>query len=190
MNQTSKTDTHAEGWERVIRGGDRVLIRPLHAQDAERERHFIEDLSPLSRRFRFLESMKSPSEELLRKLTVLDPETDIAYVAVTVVGSQEHQIGVGRFSAGKADKDCEFAITVADQWQNKGLGTLLMEHLVDAARGRGIAHMHSSDAWDNDLMRRFADHVGLQHRPDPDDAAQILYTLELKPLMTSVKAPR
>jgi GNAT superfamily N-acetyltransferase len=179
------TDIQAEGWERVIRGGDVVLIRPLHVQDADMERRFIEELFPVSRRFRFLDSMKSPSEELLSQLTVLDPETDIAYVAVTVAGTHEHQIGVGRFSAGSGDKDCEFAVTVADKWQNKGLGTLLMQHLIDAARERGIETMHSSDAWDNELMRRFAAHLGLRHDHDPHDATQVLYSLEIKPLEAS-----
>lgn len=179
------TTVLTEGLEQIIRGGDRVLIRPLHAEDAGIERRFIEALSPVSRRFRFLDSMKSPSDALLTQLTVLDPATDVAYLAVTVVGAQEEPVGVGRFSAGTGDKDCEFAITVADKWQKKGLGTLLMQHLVDAARKRGINTMHSSDAWDNELMRRFAAHLGMQHAHDPDDARQILYSLALKPLPKS-----
>jgi GNAT superfamily N-acetyltransferase len=174
------TKMSIEGWERVVRGGDRVVIRPLHAQDAGMERRFIEGLSPVARRFRFLDSMKSPGAALLEQLTVLDPKTDVAYVAVTEAGGQEKQVGVGRFSASSGGHDCEFAVTVTDAWQNKGLGTLLMQHLIDDARKRGIDAMHSSDAWDNDLMRRFAAHLGLQHRQDPEDATRVLYSLELK----------
>ena len=168
-----------ESWERVIGGGDRVLIRPLHSQDIEMERRFIEKLSPASRRFRFLNSMKVPSDALLKQLTTLDPATDMAYVAVSALGSHEEPIGIARFSAADDDQDCEFAVTVADQWQNKGLGTLLMQHLVEAARRLGIDKMHSSDASDNELMRRFAAHLGLQHQRDPDDATQVLYSLNL-----------
>lgn len=169
-----------EGSERVIRGGDRVLIRPLHARDAELERHFIEHLSPVSRRFRFLDSMTTPGDDLLRQLTVLDPATDVAYVAVVVVGSTEVPVGVGRLSAGAHPLDCEFAVTVADAWQNKGLGTLLMQHLIDEAHRRGIETLHSSDARDNDLMRRFAAHLGLRHQSDPEDTSQVLYSLDVK----------
>ena len=169
-----------EGSERVIRGGDRIFIRPLHAQDVELERHFIENLSPVSRRFRFLESMTTPSDGLLAQLTQLDPATDMAYVAVTVTGSTEEQIGVARFSVTADRLDCEFAVTVADRWQNKGLGTLLMQHLIDDAIDRGIETMHSSDARDNELMRRFAAHLDLEHRSDPDDPSQIIYSLDLK----------
>ncbi|AMM23519.1 GNAT family N-acetyltransferase [Variovorax sp. PAMC 28711] len=180
------TDVQTEGWVRIIRGGDRVLIRPLHSQDAEMERRFIEALSPVARRFRFLETMKTPSEALLKQLTVLDPATDAAFVAVTVTGSREAPIGVGRFSADRGGKDCEFAVTVADAWQQKGLGTLLMEHLIATARQRGLRNMYSSDAWDNELMRRFAAHMGLRHEPDPDDATQVRYSLDLKPLPPAV----
>lgn len=59
------TTMSIEGWERDVRGGDRVVIRPLHAQDAGMERRFIEGLSPVARRFRFLDSMKSPGAALL-----------------------------------------------------------------------------------------------------------------------------
>ncbi len=176
----TNTAIRPEGCEQVIRGGDRVTIRPLHAEDAGLERRFIEALSPVSRRFRFLESMNSPSNELLTQLTVLDPATDVAYIAVTDAGSKENPVGVGRFSAGVGGKDCEFAVTVADAWQNKGLGTLLMQHLIEAARKRGIDTMHSSDTRDNELMRRFSAHLGLHHRPDPEDATLLMYSLELK----------
>lgn len=178
-----------EGWEQMIRGGDRVLIRPLHAQDREMERRFIEQLSPVSRRFRFLESMRSPSDALLTQLTVLDPATDAAFVAVTVAGLQEHAVGIGRFSAGAGDRDCEFAVTVADAWQKKGLGTVLMQHLIEVARKRAIETMHSSDAWDNALMRSFAAHLRLRHQIDPDDATQVVYSLDLAPVDTSPKQP-
>lgn len=66
----------------VLRDGTRVLIRPIRARDIELERRFIEGLSPTSRRFRFLESMSSPSEALLKQLTLINPSTDAAYVAV------------------------------------------------------------------------------------------------------------
>ena len=111
---------------------------------------------------------------------MLDPKTDGAYVAVTEAGWQEKQVGVGRLSASSGGHDCEFAVTVTDASQNKGLGTLLMQHLIDDARKRGIDAMHSSDAWDNDLMHRFAAHIGLQHRQDPDDGSRVLYSLKLK----------
>ena len=167
-------------WIEVLRNGTHVVIRPIHKQDVELERRFIEGLSPRSRHFRFLEAMRSPSEALLRQLTAIDPSTDAAYVALIAVGAEKREVGVARFSAGPNGKGCEFAVTVSDEWQGKGLATLLMRRLIAAARARGIESMHSIDAADNDLMRKFAEHMGFQHRRDPNDATQVVYSLDLK----------
>ena len=170
-----------ESWTEVLRGGDRVFIRPVHRSDIALERRFIEGLSPGARRFRFLESMASPSDTLLRELTEIDPLTDVAYVAVIDDEARDHEVGVARFSAQPDQSDCEFAVVVSDRWQNKGLATHLMWHLVEAARRRGITHMHSSDPRNNDLMRRFAAHIRLKHQRDPDDATQVIYSIEVPP---------
>ena len=173
--------TESQGpWNEVLSDGTAVAVRPIHEHDVELERRFIEGLSPQSRHFRFLETMKSPSDALLKRLTAIDPSTDAAYVAVIGTGAEEREIGVARFSALPNGKDCEFAVTVGDEWQHKGLATLLMRRLIDLARSRGIGSMHSSDDAANDSMRKFADHLGFQHKRDPDDARQVLYSVDLK----------
>jgi len=174
------TAGRADARQEVLRDGTRVVIRPIRADDIEHERRFIGSLSPRVRRFRFLDTINTPSAELLRQMTVVDPATGVAYVAVIGEGAREQQIGVARFSAPGGELDCEFAVTVGDAWQNRGLGTLLMRRLVEAARARGMDAMHSSDAADNDLMRKFAQHLQMQHQRDPQDATLVLYSLNVR----------
>ncbi|MDQ6684531.1 MAG: GNAT family N-acetyltransferase [Pseudomonadota bacterium] len=171
----------ADAWTDALRDGTHVVIRPIHVRDVEMERRFIEALSPDSRRFRFLESMASPSDALLKQMTDIDPATDAAYVAVIADGAGELEVGVARVSAAAGATDCEFAVTVADEWQRKGLGTLLMQHLLAAANSRGLRSLHSSDAADNASMRKFAEHLHLHHERDPDDPTQMLYSIDLVP---------
>ena len=166
-------------WQQQLRDGTHVTIRPLHARDVELERRFIEALSPQSRRFRFLETMRSPSEALLKQLTQLDPLTDVAYLATVGNGAEAREIGVARFSAAAGSQDCEFAVTVSDEWQRLGLGAALVAHLIDAARARGIHAMHSSDSSDNDSMRQFAGHLKFRKSTDPSDAKLVLYSVDL-----------
>lgn len=166
--------------EVTLHDGTHVLLRPIHPQDVELERRFIEALSPTSRRYRFLETMRSPSAELLKLMTDIKPATDAAYVAILKLDGREKEIGVGRFSALPDGKSCEFAVTVADEWQNKGLGTLLMERLIGVARARGLETMFSSDASDNTRMRQFAEHLHFHHRQDPDDAKLVRYSVDIK----------
>lgn len=167
------------GWAETLRDGTRILIRPIHVRDVDMERRFIEALSPDSRHFRFLESMQSPSDALLKQMTDINHATDAAYVAVLVDGKEEREVGVARFSAASDAKDCEFAVTVSDEWQRKGLGTLLMKHLLEAAQSRGVRSLHSSDAADNGSMRKFAEHLHFRHERDPDDATLVRYSVDL-----------
>lgn len=165
----------------TLNDGTSVLVRPIHAHDVALERRFIEALSPASRRFRFLDTMLSPSEALLEKMTNVDQSRDAAYIAVIDVDGQENEIGVARFCATPDGHDCEFAVTVADAWQMKGLGTLLVGRLIEIARSRGITQMHSTDASDNFSMRKFAEHLNFQHGRDPDDATRVRYSVDLSP---------
>lgn len=172
-------ESPAGGWTEKLRDGTSIRIRPIHVRDVEMERRFIEALSPDSRRFRFLEFMDSPSDALLKQMTDIDHATDAAYVAVVAEGTGEREIGVARFSAAADAKDCEFAVTVSDEWQRRGLGTLLMQHLIEVAQSRGIRTLHSSDAADNTAMRKFAEHLHYRHERDPGDMAQVLYSVDL-----------
>ncbi len=167
--------------EIVLAGGEHLTIRSVGRGDIELERRFIQALSPASRRFRFLDTMRTPSDALLEQLTVIDPATDVAFMAVVRAGRTETAVGAGRFSAAVDGHDCEFALAVADEWQGKGLGSVLMGRLMRCARARGIAHMHSSDFADNDLMRKVAARLGLEHRTDPEDATLVLYSVEVTP---------
>ena len=175
------TDGLTASRKEVLSDGTSVVIRPIHDHDVELERRFIEALSPSSRRFRFLDTIRSPSEALLKQMTSIDKTRDAAYVAIIDVEGAEREIGVARFCASPDGHDCEFAVTVADEWQMKGLGTLLVQRLIDIARSRGIGKMHSSDAADNASMRKFADHLHFGHERDPEDATHVLYSVDLTP---------
>ena len=170
--------SNKQSWDEVLHDGQSVLIREISQQDTELERRFIERLSPTSRRFRFLGTLLSPSDNLLRQLVTLDPARDVALIALIGEGAQQSEIGVARLSA-EGDDTCEFAVTVSDEWQHKGLGTLLMQHLINSAVERGIKSMRSIDAADNEHMRDFAAHLGFKRTPDPDDGTRVVHSLDL-----------
>lgn len=161
--------------------GTQVEIRPIRPTDIELEREFIASLSPESRRYRFLYTIGTPSESLLRRLTHLDEERDAALIALHGSGSAQKEIGVARFSA-TPDGLAEVAVTVADAWRLRGVGTVLVRQLIEIARSRGIKALFSIDPADNDSMRRFARALGFARTPNPDDATQVIHTLEIQPI--------
>jgi GNAT superfamily N-acetyltransferase len=167
-------------WKEKLRDGTTVLIRPIHGEDAEIERRFIELLSPAARRLRFLGEIKTPSAAMIDQFTHPDPAHDAAFVALIADGAEKREIGVARFSGRPDGLACECAVAVSDEWQGRGLATMLMRHLIGVARERGIECMYSIDTAGNDAMRDLAEHLGFQRKSDPDDATQVLHVLDLK----------
>lgn len=166
-------------WSETLRDNSHVLIRPINKQDKSAERDFIEQLSSSARRFRFLGEVRHPSERLLEQFTDIDYVHDVAFVAVTPEGAGERIVGVSRYSTDVDERNCECAVTVSDEWQQKGLGTLLMKHLIEVARAKGIRRMTSIDLADNRRMEDLARYLGFRTRVDPSNASQVLHELDL-----------
>lgn len=166
-------------WIDTLRDGTHVIIRPIRKEDAELERSFIKRLSLESRRMRFLGQIREPSDEMLRRLTDIDYKKEMAFIALVHRDGQTQEIGVARYSTSSDGKFCECAITVSDEWHYKGLATLLMHHLIDVARSRGIRTMVSYDAIDNGQMRELATFLGFKRTPDPADSGMVVHTLTL-----------
>ena len=167
-------------WSEMLRDHRHVLIRPIHVQDMAAERAFIDGLSQQARRFRFLGQIGHPTERLVEQLTDIDYAHEMAFVAVARVDGVEKIVGVSRYSADEDNLQCECAVTVAEDWQHQGLGALLMKHLIEVARDRGISRMFSLDSAENVAMNDLARFLGFTTRPDPDDAGQVIHELDLQ----------
>ena len=166
-------------WTDTLSDGTHVIVRPIAAKDAHVEREFIERLSPESRRLRFLGQISVPSDDMVRRFVDIDYDRDMAFVALLHRDNTTQEIGVSRYSRSNDGKSCECAVTVSDEWRNRGLATLLMKHLIDFARSRGIRTMVSYDAVENGDMRALADGLGFTRRTDPGDAHMVIHSLKL-----------
>ena len=165
-------------WHETLSDGSRVLIRPIRKEDAALERAFIERLSPKSRWYRFLGQMKV-SNDMLKRLTDIDYQREVAFVALRHDAGEEKEIGVSRFCISADGASCECAVVVGDEWQGKGLGHLLMRLLIDVARRRGIKHMFSIDSAGNQQMSDLAASLGFKRELNHDYPSEVIYNLDL-----------
>jgi GNAT superfamily N-acetyltransferase len=166
-------------WTQTLSDGSQVVIRPIRRQDAAAERAFIAGLSPESMHNRFLGLIAQPDDAFIEQLTDIDYVNDVALAAVIDEDGVEKIVGVSRYAKDPAGARCESAVVVADAWQHRGLGTALMKRLILIAQERGLRTMESIDLAGNVDMRDLAHHLGFQVREDPDDAKQVVYTLDL-----------
>jgi GNAT superfamily N-acetyltransferase len=172
-------EVSGEHWVDALKDTSHVLIRPLRAEDRDREKAFIQRLSPESRHYRFLCEIKEPGEVMLDQLMTVDHKQHMAYVALAYANGELVEVGISRYAAADLAHQCECAVTVADEWQRRGLGTLLLNHLIKAARDNGYTQMYSVDSAANLPMRALAQAFGFTTERDPDDASQVIHCLSL-----------
>ena len=166
-------------WEEKLDNGAAVTIRAIRREDAGLERDFINRLAPEARRMRFLCQINEPSDALIESLTNLDFSHDMALIALVEHEGKAYEIGVSRYATG-ADRtigDC--AVTVADDWQHRGLGSLLMNRLIEVARARGVKKLVSIDDPGNFKMRVMAEDLGFTRKFDPENPHEVDYSLTL-----------
>jgi RimJ/RimL family protein N-acetyltransferase len=163
----------------TLRDGSRVMVRSIRPEDAAAQSAFIDGLSAESKRLLFLGAIAHLRERELRRLCSPDYIHDMAYVAIAP-GADGDQIGVCRYaSAQPTCEEAEISVAVADAWQHKGLATLLLRRLINHAKAHGIKRLYSMDAATNERMRRLARHLGFSEAPDPRDARQVIYSMQL-----------
>jgi GNAT superfamily N-acetyltransferase len=157
--------------------GETVTIRPIRGADTEMEQEFIRRLSPMSKHFRFFGGVRELGAAELRRLCEVDGKKAAAFVATVLRDGREVEIGVSRYASGAGAS--EMAVTVADEWQHRGLGTTLAKHLIDAARRNGVTHLYSVELDDNAAMAALAKDLKMTVKPDPSDPRQVIYSLAL-----------
>lgn len=158
--------------------GTRVVIRPLHADDAARELRFLEGLSQqaiFERTFSRRSRLK-PGE--LGRLVRFDVRNQIALVAAAEVAGQEEFLGVVRL-ARSPEGEFEFAIVVHDAWLRRGVATRLMETLLTAARRAGIKRIGGVTLASNVALQALARRTGFEIRRDPEDPTAFLLAVDL-----------
>ncbi len=70
----------------------------------------------------------------------VDGKNSMAFVATVLRNGREVEIGVARYSPAAGSNTREMAVTVADEWQHRGLGTTLVKHLIETAKLNGVTH--------------------------------------------------
>lgn len=122
-----------------LQDGTRVLIRPVVPGDKERFVDGFARLSPRSRYRRFMSPLDELSPEVLRYFTEVDYVDPFAYVALLADDPDRKGMGVARYvRLPEEPRVAEAAVTVVDEYQGRGLGTLLLDALGAVALENGI----------------------------------------------------
>ncbi|HQU88074.1 MAG: bifunctional acetate--CoA ligase family protein/GNAT family N-acetyltransferase [Zoogloeaceae bacterium] len=160
--------------------GTDVTIRAIKPEDADLEVNFVRKLSAETKYFRFMNTMRELPPAMVVRLTQIDYDREMAFVATVANEGQETEIGVCRYAVNPDGESCEFAVVVADDWQHRGLARRLMGVLIETARNRGLVYMNGVFLANNERMLRFVQSLGFVLSSDPDDSTVKLGVLPLQ----------
>ena len=122
-----------------LRDGSSVEIAPAGPDVRERIGQIFDGLSDDSRYQRFLGITPKLSPRALEYLADIDHHDHEAVIAVDP--ATDTAVGLARFMREPGATEAEVAVTVADAWQGRGLGTVLLDRLVERARAAGVEHI-------------------------------------------------
>lgn len=173
-------------WRAVHTLGDGtvMMIRPITPDDrGELKSEFLKTSSH-TRYLRFLGVASELSDEMLTYLTSVDQKDHIALVATTTSPDlkTERGIGVARVIklAGSSDV-AEAAITVTDDMQRRGVGSLLAHEIERAARARGIRRIRAEVLESNTAMRAILERAGAERVDSGDGVGTHSYDIAIEP---------
>lgn len=133
-----------------------VGVRPVIPADKVEALRAFARLSETSRHNRFLTPTPRVSEAQVRYLTDIDYVDHYAWCAGTVQG---RGIAIARF-VRTGDDIAEAAVTVADEYQNRGLGSLMLKALALIAHDHGLSRFEALVLAENRPMIRIAEKAG------------------------------
>ncbi len=158
-----------------LAGGGSYTVRPVHPDDADMLQELVRGLSPESRHMRFASSFREMPAAMLSRFTLIDYDREMALVAVHKErelghgNGQERIVGVSRYVTNPDKASCEFSLVVADDFKGKGLGSRLMESIMDVARERGLTRMDGLVLNHNADMLKLVKGLGFQAKRSAED---------------------
>ena len=142
------------------RDGRQVLLRPIRPEDEPLEHELIAGLSPESSRFRFFYIIKDITHDMLSRFCNIDYAREMAIIAEYTDSGKRREVGVGRLIVEPSEETGEFAVLVADDFQEAGLGQKLVDMLIGIAQEKGLKSMYGVVLKDNVRMLGLARSLG------------------------------
>ena len=158
----------------TLQDGTRIRVRPIMPSDREQIEAGFEHLSEASRRSRFFTLLPRLPESWLNSLTDLDYRNHVALGAAAIDNPGEPGVAIARYIRCADEPNCaEAAVTVLDDYQRRGIATVLLEALALIALENGITRFCAYVQWGNPEVVKLARTLGASVRHDSVGVARV-----------------
>jgi len=156
----------------TLHDGSPVTLRPIRPEDEPAHADLVARVTPQDLRYRFFGSVRQLKHHQLARLTQIDYDREMAFIATRPAGTEgaRETLGVVRTVTDPDNQRGELAILVRSDMKGTGLGTLLVNKIVRYHRARGTATIGAQVLADNEAMLRLAKRCGFTvvRTADPD----------------------
>ncbi|MFQ6067947.1 MAG: bifunctional acetate--CoA ligase family protein/GNAT family N-acetyltransferase [Candidatus Bathyarchaeia archaeon] len=161
-----------------LKNGIPVVLRPIRPEDEKLLHELFQSFSEETMRFRFFQVIREMSHDTLTRYCNIDYNREIAIVAERKKGKKRKIIGVARLILQPGRKSGEFAVVVGDQWQGLGLGSKLVDYIIEIGKDMELENICGDIMSRNLKMFRLCTKKGF--KMVPIDEEMMKATLDLK----------
>ena len=163
----------------TLRDGTEIFFRPVKPTDEAALSEMLYSLSSSSVQKRYFTYTQTFPHKDVQKPTNIDYKQDLAIVGVVPGPSGDQIVAIAQYFLDPKIMLAEVAFIVQDVWQDKGMGTVLLDYITDIAKKRGVKTFYATVLPNNKAMLNLFYNSGYQVRTEFDgDANTITYDLD------------
>jgi acetyltransferase len=159
-----------------VRDGRIFRIRPIKPEDAPEIQAMISETDPQDIRMRFFTALRALPDALVKRLTQIDYDREMAFVATDPLGQGA---GIVRLSCDPDFDRAEYAIIVRSDLKGQGLGRAMMKRILSYARSRNVKIVFGDVLTENMAMRGLARRLGFSESFLPNEPGVIEVSVSL-----------
>ncbi|MCW3980523.1 MAG: bifunctional acetate--CoA ligase family protein/GNAT family N-acetyltransferase [Candidatus Bathyarchaeota archaeon] len=160
-----------------MRNGTHLILRPIKPEDENRLHELFKSFSEKTMRFRFFQVIREMSHETLTRYCNIDYNREIAIVGEAEMDREKRILGVARLIVQPGRKLGEFAVAVGDEWQGFGLGSKLVDRVIEIGRDMGLERIYGDILSQNQRMFQLCEKKGFQIKPVDEDTTKATLNL-------------
>lgn len=153
---------------RALKDGTRILLRPIKPEDEPLWKNLLASCSVETIYARFRALFQWKEHEQATRYCFIDYDREIAIVAEIEEAGNRKLIGVGRLIADPDHETVEYAVLVADAWQNRGLGGVLTDYCYEIAKHWGLKRIAAETSPENRRMLALFENRGFHMEHDAE----------------------
>jgi acetyltransferase len=161
-----------------MRDGRTVLLRPIKPEDEPMWLEMFKNFSDESVRYRFFNIIKDTPHEVRVRYSNIDYDREIGIVTELEEKGRRQILGVVRLIIESDGKNGEIAFIVADPWQGLGLGTKMVDYMIEICKDKGLETVYAFMLPDNYRAIRLLKRMGFTIKYAKDVTKATLYLKE------------